>query len=132
MIETFLKFVGYILLKWLCFYIYEFAESDFKLNPKANNDGYILAAVMLFTLPLLEIIVLVLPINFALKQKGWIMISILIFAFLIEFIMGWYATNQKFEVWMFVKIILSIGLFYYLYRKELMSQYPARAEVTNR
>jgi hypothetical protein len=121
MIKTFLKFVGYILLKWLCFYIYQFAESDFKLNPKVNNDGYILAAVMLFTLPLSEIIVLALPINFALKQKGWVMVSILIFAFLIEFIMGWYATNQKFEVWMLVKMILSIGLFYYLYRKELIN-----------
>jgi hypothetical protein len=120
--KTFLKFVGYILLKWLCFYIYELAVNGFNWDSKANKEGYILAAIMLFTLPLLECIVLFLPINFALKQKGWIMISILIFAFLLEFIIGWYATNQKFEVWMFVKMFLSIGLFYYLYRKELMRQ----------
>lgn len=120
MIRILLKFVGYILLKWFCFYIYQFAESRFKWNSKLDKDGYILAVVMLFTLPLLEIIVLIFPINFALKQKGWIMISILVLAFLIEFLMSWYLTNQKIEVWMVVKMILSIGLFSYLYRKELM------------
>ncbi|MEA5141033.1 hypothetical protein [Arcicella rigui] len=119
MIKIFLKFVGYILLKWLCFYIYELAVNGFKWNSKANKEGYILAAIMLFTLPLLEIIVLISPIHFALKQKGCIMISILIFAFLLEFMMSWYTTNQQIQVWMFVKMILSIGLFYYLYRKEL-------------
>jgi uncharacterized protein YggT (Ycf19 family) len=120
MLKIFLKFAGYILLKWIIFYIYELAvSSNFRWSNETNYEGIMLTAIMLLAEPILEIIVLILPIHFALKQNGWTMISILVFVFLIEFVIGWYATNQKIEVWMIVKMILSIGLFYYLYRKEL-------------
>lgn len=84
-----------------------------------NKEDILLAFFMLFALPILEIIVLILPFNFALKQKGWLAIAVLLLSFMLEFIMGWYATNQHFEQWMIIKILLSVGLFYLMYKKRL-------------
>ncbi len=119
MVNTFLRFTGYILLKWICFYIYQFAGSSVKWNQTTNYEGRILGAFMLLALPILEIIVLIFPFHLAMKQKGWVTILILILTFTLEFLIGWYATNQHLEVWMGVKIILSVLLFYFLYRKQL-------------
>ena len=118
---TFLKFVGYILLKWICFFIYQFIESGNELNwgQPTNYEGRLLAAFMLLTLPILEIIVLIFPFQFALKQRGWKTILILVFAFMLEFLIGWYATNQKLATWMIVKLIFSIIIFYSMYKKQL-------------
>lgn len=119
MATTFLKFVGYILLKWIFFYIYQFAGSNIKWNQTTNYEGRILGAFMLLALPILEIITLILPFYLAMKKKGWTAIPILILVFVVEFLIGWYATNQHIEVWMVVKIVLSMSLFYLMYRKQL-------------
>ena len=126
MIRIFLKFAWYIILKWIIFYIYQFIESVIESGNQGkwwghatNKEGLLLAAFMLFALPLVEIIVLIFPLQFALKQNGWTAIIILILSFGLEFIIGWYATNQHFEVWMIVKIIVSAGLFYLFYRKQI-------------
>lgn len=76
MVKAFLKFTGYILLKWICFYIYQFIESGFKVkwNHTTDFEGRFLEAIMLFILPLLEIIILFFPFQIALKQKGRVMI----------------------------------------------------------
>jgi len=117
---AFSKFAGYILLKWTLFYIYQFSDSDTEWNwNKANGEGLFLAAFMLLALPLIELIVLFFPLQLALRQKGWILIALLIAIFGLEFIIGWIASNQRFEVWMSVKIMLSIGLFWLMYRKQL-------------
>ncbi len=120
--RLFLKFAGYILLKWALFYAYQFVGSDSKWDwsgKSTNKEGVLLAAFMLLTLPFLEIIVLFFPFQWALKQKGLPAIIILMLSFTAEFIIGWYATNQHFETWMSVKIALSILLFYIMYRKSL-------------
>lgn len=114
------KFAGYILLKWVLFYAYQFIEGNPKWNfEKANGEGLFLAAFMLLALPLVELVVLYYPFQLALKQKGWIAILLLIVTFGLEFIIGWYATNQYLEVWMIVKIVLSAVLFGLMYRKQL-------------
>jgi hypothetical protein len=117
---TFLKFAGYILLKWTLFYIYQFAGSDIKMNwNKANGEGILLTAFMLLALPIIELVILFYPLQLALRQKGWILISLLIAIFGLELIIGWIATNQQFEVWMAIKIVLSVSLFWVMYRKKI-------------
>jgi hypothetical protein len=121
MMKAFLKFTGYILLKWLCFYIYQVVESkrDWDWNRMQSREDIFYTAWMLLALPILEILILVLPFQLALKQRGWLVIAILLLAFVLEFIIGWFATNQRLEVWMIVKIILSMALFFLMYRKQL-------------
>lgn len=116
------KFAGYILLKWVLFYAYQFIEGSPKWNfDKANGEGLFLAAFMLLALPLVELVVLYYPFKLALRQKGWITILLLIATFCLEFIIGWYVTNQRLEVWMIVKIVLSVVLFAFMYRKRLFT-----------
>ena len=122
MINSIVKFIGYISAKWLLFYIYQFLESGNKLNQITNHEGRILAAIMLLLLPVIEILVLYLPFQFALKQKGLLTIFILFLAFAIEFSIGWFATNQKYEIWMVIKILLSVILFFLFYRRQLNLQ----------
>lgn len=74
---------------------------------------------MLLALPLVELVVLYYLFQLALRQKGWNTILLLIVTFGLEFIIGWFATNQNFEVWMAVKIVLSVVLFVLMYRKQL-------------
>lgn len=117
---AFSKFAGYILLKWTLFYIYQFTGSHTQWSwNKVNGEGLFLAAFMLLALPLVELFILFFPLQLALKQKGWKVISLLIATFGLEFITGWVATNQRFETWMIVKIVLSVGLFWLMYRKQL-------------
>lgn len=117
---AFSKFSGYILLKWTLFYIYQFAGNHTKWNwDKVNGEGLFLAAFMLLALPLIELFVLFFPLQFALKQKGWMTISVLTAVFGLEFIIGWIAANQYLEAWMIVEIALGIGLFWLMYRKQL-------------
>ena len=122
-VSSLFKFAGYILLKWALFYLYQFLESGARLNWNWSKlqsfEDYFYTTWMLFVLPILEVIILIWPFQIALKQKGWVVILILIGAFALEFIIGWYATNQRFAVWMIVKIILSAGLFFLLYKKQL-------------
>jgi len=119
------KFIGYIVLKWVLFYIYQFTEGNTKWSfYKVNGEGLFLAAFMLLILPLAEIAILFFPFHFALKQNGKLTVLILIVAFGLEFLLGWYAINQHFETWMAVKIILSAGLFWLMYRKRLIVRCP--------
>lgn len=120
--KAFLKFAGFILLKHLILGLYYFNKpgtSDWDWSRVKTTESIIYTFGMLLALPLLEMIILILPFQLALKQKGWVAIIILIFAFVLEFIIGWYATNQNLEVWMVVKIILSVVLFFFMYRKQL-------------
>lgn len=118
-----LKFSGYIALKWVLFWVYQIFESSENLNwdwSKVNNmDSAIYTFGMLLALPILEIIILCGPFYLALKQKGWIMILVLVLMFVLEFAIGWYATNQQLSTWMIVKILLSVGLFWLFYGKRL-------------
>lgn len=114
------KFVGYIALKWTLFYIYQFIEGSIKCKfDNVNGEGLLLATFMLLAIPLIEIVVLFFPLNFALRQRGWIAMLLLIVVFCLEFVIGWYMTNQHFAAWMIVKIVLSVSLFLLLYRKRL-------------
>lgn len=70
---------------------------------------------------LLKTLILALPFHLALKQKGVFLLLILILVFVLEFAIGWFATNQKFALWVVVKLALSIGLFFLFYRKQLKS-----------
>lgn len=118
--KAFSKFSVYILLKWTLFYTYQFIEGSTKWNwDKVNAEGIFLAVFMLLALPLVELVVLFFPFQWVLKQKGLMTILLLAIAFGLEFIIGWYATNQHFEVWMVVKILLSAVLFGFMYRKQL-------------
>lgn len=119
MINSFSKFAGYITVKWLMFYAYQFLGTGNKWNQTINYEGRILAAFVLLALPILEVIVLFFPFQLALKQKGWLVLLMIILIFLIEFAIGWFATNQKFEIWMAIKIVLSVILFMFFYRKQL-------------
>jgi len=118
--NTFKTFALYIGLKWTLFYIYQFSTSNTKWNfSKANSEGIFLAAFMLLIIPLSELVILYLPFYAALKQRGWIAMLILAGAFGLEFIISWFATNQRYETWMLVKLILSITLFFVIYRKQM-------------
>ena len=123
MIGEVLKFISYITLKWILFCGYQIFESGEKSNwnwYKVNSmEGVVYTLGMLLILPILEIIILSSPFYLALKQKGWVMIVILIVVFVLEFAIGWFATNQKFALWMVVKPALSIGLLFLFYRKQL-------------
>jgi len=118
-----LKFISYITLKWILFWGYQIFESGEKSNwnwDKVNSiEGVVYTLGMLLILPILEIIILSGPFYLALKQKGWVMIVVLILVFVLEFATGWFATNQKFALWMVVKLVLSIVLFFLFYKKQL-------------
>lgn len=118
---TFLKFAGYILLKWICFFGYQYMESEKKWDwdKMQSKEDTLYTAWMLLALPALEIILLILPFQLALRQKGLVMVIVLVLIFALEFAIGWFATNQQIAVWMIVKIIFSAGLFFLLYRKQL-------------
>lgn len=119
--RAFVKFGGYIAVKWAVFYTYQFLEGNSKWDfRKANGEGLFLAAFMLLALPLLEIVLFFLPVRLSFQQSGWIRLFILTFVFCLEFVLGWYATNQNLEAWMVVKIVLGILLFLLFYRKQLM------------
>lgn len=114
------KFAVYILLKWALFYIYQFTGGSIKWSfDKVNVEGLFLAVFMLFALPLMELVILFFPLQLALRLKGLVRILFLIAIFTLEFIIGWFATNQHFEIWMIVKIVLSILLFLLMYRKQV-------------
>ncbi|AFL84388.1 hypothetical protein Belba_1790 [Belliella baltica DSM 15883] len=82
-------------------------------------EGVVYTLGMLLILPILEIIILSGPFYLALKKKGWVMVVIIILVFVLEFAIGWFATNQRFALWMVVKLALSIGLFFLFYRKQM-------------
>lgn len=119
--KAFPKFAIYILLKWTLFYAYQFMEGSTKWKwDKVNGEGIFLAVFMLLALPLVELVALFFPVQWALKQKGFLTALLLFVAFGLEFMIGWFATNQRFEVWMVVKIVLSIVLFGLMYKKILV------------
>ncbi len=102
------------------FYIYQFSTGDTKWNfGDANTEGIFLGVFMLTILPLIETFVLFFLFKWALKKHGWIMISILVGTFSLEYLIGWFATNQYFATWMLIKIVLSIFLFLLVYRKKI-------------
>jgi hypothetical protein len=117
------KFISYITLKWILFWGYQFFESGEKSNwnwDKVNSmESMVYTFGMFLIFPILEIIFLMGPFYLALKKDGWMMIGILVLVFVLEFAIGWFATNQKFALWMVVKLALSIGLFFLFYRKQM-------------
>jgi hypothetical protein len=121
MTKSFLKFTLYIIIKWLVFYTYQFIEKNEKWTWERpeGKDGLFLAAFMLLGLPILELILLFLPFHFALKQKGWLLLLLLAIIFISEFFIGFYLTNQNIELWMIIKIIISILIFGLMYREQL-------------
>lgn len=122
--KAFFKFTGYIIVKWILFYTYQFVEGgDAWSFNKANWEGLFLTGFMLLGLPLLEVIVLFFPTQLALHKKRWLATLLLFGVFGLEFFIGWFVTNQYVEIWMIVKIALSIGLFLLLYRKQFKNIY---------
>lgn len=120
--KAFFKFVGFIALKYLIIYLYYFNKpgtSTWDWSRVNTTESVIYTFGMLLALPLLEIFILILPFQFALRRKGWAQVIVLSIAFILEFIIGWYATNQNLETWMIVKISISAVLFTLLYRKQL-------------
>jgi hypothetical protein len=120
-IRIFLKFSGYILIKWVGFFLYQFIESGNSWDwGKVNSrEGFLYTAWMLLALPVLEIFILIFPFQLALRQKGRIVLFILLLTFLFEFAIGWYATNQRFATWMIIKLFFSMVLFYFFYKKQI-------------
>ena len=121
MVKAFSKFSGYIFLKWICIYSYLFIEngSRWKWSQQTNSEGLLLAVFMLLALPLLELVILFWPFEFALKKRRWQTAIILSLSFILEFLLTWYATNQQITTWMIVKIALSVIIYLFLYRKQL-------------
>jgi len=119
--RAFVKSTGYIIVKWIVFYTYQFLEGNSNWDfGKANREGLFLTVFMFLGLPVLEINMLYLPVKLSFQQSYWIRLFMLVFVFCLEFGVGWYATNQNFEDWMVVKIALSIILFLLFYRKQLI------------
>jgi hypothetical protein len=108
----------YVLLKWTCFFLYELTMSKVSWQTP-NIEGVLWAIFIIFPWFILELIILWHPFHFALKQKGIRQLLILLVAFLLEFVIGWCLTNQKFETWMLVKLIFSSGLFILIYRRQV-------------
>lgn len=122
MVKSFIKFSGYIFLKWVCFYSYVFIANKtlLKWDQKTSFEGVILLIGMLFIIPLLELLILFLPFNLFMKQKGWKTLFVLALAFSLEFLLTWSTTNQQIAIWMVVKIAISIILYLLLYQKQLI------------
>lgn len=119
---AFVKFGGYIAVKWVIFYIYLFLEGNSKWDfGRVNVEGFFLAVFMFLSLPILEVVLLFLPVRLSFRQSKWTRLLILFCVFSLEFALGWYATNQHLETWMLVKIGLSILLFLLFYRKQFKS-----------
>jgi hypothetical protein len=55
----------------------------------------------------------------ALRSRGIKRFFILFLAFILEFFICWFMTNQEVETWMIIKSVLSIILFILFFRKEL-------------
>ena len=123
MIKGILKFLGYVSLKWLCFYTYLLlnSKSKWNWNQVQTKEDIFYTVWMLLALPIAEIAILLFPFQLALRFRGLWLLVILVFIFILEFTIGWYATNRHLELWMIIKITLSIVLFLlvYEYRKML-------------
>lgn len=120
MTQVFQKFTGYILLKWCLFYSYQFLEGQTTWSWKsANAEGIFLTVFMLLAIPFIELLILLYPVILALRQNGWLRMMILSQVFTLEFLIAWIATNQQLASWMVIKIILSVGVFALLFRKQL-------------
>lgn len=115
------RYLGYMGVKWLIFYAYQYFESgkSWTWDKMETKEDVYYTAWMLLILPVVEILLLALPIQLAIRQKGWLMIALLVLTFVLEFAIGWYATNQQLSTWMIVKVFLSIALFWLFYRKQL-------------
>ena len=105
------RYLGYMATKWVCFYLYQYlgSGSSWKWDKVETKEDIYYTTWMLLALPVVEMLLLALPIHLAIRQKGWLMIAILVFTFALEFAIGWYATNQQLSTWMIVKIVLSVG-----------------------
>ena len=116
-----LKYLGYMATKWIIFYLYQYIESgaDWNWERVKTQEDVQYTAWMLLALPAIEMILMAAPLHIAIRQKGWIMLLVLLLTFALEFAIGWYATNQQLATWMVVKILLSAGFFWLFYRKEL-------------
>jgi hypothetical protein len=115
------KFSEYIFIKYAILYSIYFMISGSmwdwgKLNDKEN---IIYTIIVLFSLPILEILFLFLPFTLALKQKGIKVLISLSICFIFEFFISWFFSSESIESWMIVKIGLSIVLFSMIYRKDL-------------
>lgn len=118
---TVLKYLGYMATKWIIFYLYQYIESgeNWKWERVKTQEDVYYTVWMFLALPIIEIMLLAIPLHLAIRQKGWIMVLVLVLTFTLEFAVGWYTTNQQLSTWMVVKIGMSMGLFWLFYRKQV-------------
>ena len=102
-------------IKWTIFYCYLLVESGKNIlsdfSKLKTGEDIVYTIWMLAALPVFEMLILIIPFLMALRYKGWIGYMILTFTFLVEFLIGWYATNQKFATWMTIKIFISMLIY---------------------
>ncbi|TAN16697.1 MAG: hypothetical protein EPN37_07930 [Chitinophagaceae bacterium] len=116
-----LKFIAYIFSQYIILFTYFFLISDgnWHWGNLGNKQDIFFAIWMLFSLPVIEIILLIVPTIIALRKQGIKRLYILFLAFVLEFFICWFMTNQEIETWMIVKSTLSVILFIVFFRKQL-------------
>lgn len=124
-----LKFVAYLYLKVLLLigYDYFFERADILGRPESSvsiqNQRAMYAATTLLVMPILDTIIMALPIWLSLKQKGsmrWIMLT-MTFAF--EFLIYYFSLSDKqLTVDLILKSVFSILIFFAIYRKNLFQK----------
>lgn len=122
-----LKFVAFLYLKVLLLiaYDYFFERADILGTPNPftsiQNQRAMYAATILLVVPILDTIIMALPVWLSLKQKGWMMWLMLTITFGFEFFIYYFSLSdgQLTIKDLLLKSGFSILVFGILYRKKL-------------
>jgi hypothetical protein len=121
-----LRFIVYLYLKALLLIGYDFAvhqssmfrDEAYIASPQTQKAIYF--GVMLLVIPILDTIIMALPIYLSMRYKGAMRYVMLAITFIIEFVVYYLtASNKVIEDRLIIKSVFSILLFLLVYRKLL-------------
>ncbi|RYD59083.1 MAG: hypothetical protein EOP56_02315 [Sphingobacteriales bacterium] len=121
-----LRFLVYLYLKALLLIGYDFVahgsnmfrDEAYIASPQTQRAIYF--GVMLFVIPILDTIIMALPVYLSMRYKGAMRYIMLAITFIIEFVVYYLtASNKVIEDRLIVKSIFSVIVFLLVYRKQL-------------
>ena len=115
------KYLLYIGIKYLLYYSWNFGTSLLDWN-YSNFEGLIYGAIILSILPISEIIILLVPTIWIvqLSKSNKIAISFLAVIFIAEFFLTVWMTQNKILEHHYVKLIISVTVFFIIFIKEIL------------
>lgn len=121
-----LRFLVYLYLKALLLIGYDFAmhhsnmfrDEGYIASPQTQKAIYF--GVMLLVIPILDTIIMALPVYLSLRYKGAMRYVMLALTFVMEFLIYYFtASNKVIEDRLIAKSVFSILVFLLVYRKQL-------------